>query len=57
MDEFQNKHYHELHQCIVCKACTLGSCPIMRSFRTGGSTLMVMFLQENYSYESQLGVL
>lgn len=57
MDEFQNKHYHELHQCIVCKACTLGSCPIMRSFRTGGSTLMMMFLQENYSYESQLGVL
>lgn len=45
LEEFQNKHYH---QCIVCKTCTLGSWPIMRSFRTGGSTLMMMFLQENH---------
>jgi len=45
LGEFQNKHYH---QCIVCQTCTLGNWSTMRSFRTGGSTLMLMFLQENH---------
>lgn len=39
------------YQCIICKAHTLGSWPMMRSFLTGGSTLMVVFLQKKQSVE------